>query len=51
MALIATSVGEGLARYVNELPTVGARTEVEPEDTGRAELLAFHVRVVGAALT
>ena len=38
MALVGAGVREGLARYMNELPAVEARAEVQPQDPGGAEL-------------
>jgi hypothetical protein len=41
VALVGAGVSEGLVRYMNELPAVEARAEVQPQDPGGAELHAF----------
>ena len=40
MTLVSAGVREGLARYMNELPAVEARAEVQPQDPRGAELHA-----------
>jgi hypothetical protein len=40
VALVGAGVREGLACYMNELPAVEARAEVQPQDPGGAELYA-----------